>query len=82
METDLLPPKVVRLTAKVRDLPEKWRAELPGDPEAEVAVVITAVPPAGRQRPLTEFLGIGRGAYANRAEADEFIRALRAEWRD
>lgn len=72
-----VPMQVVRKTLRVRDIPASWA--VPGDPDAPVTVVITPGATAN-VRPLSTFIGAGRGVYASAREVDRHLRRERDAW--
>ena len=74
---------VIRKTVRARDIPPSWNVHLPGDPDAPVTVVIMpGSGDAGDARPLTSFLGAGRGVFGSPEEADRYIRESRDAWEE
>lgn len=69
--------QVIRKTLRVRDIPASWA--VPGNPDAPVTVVITpgAAPDV---RPLSSFIGAGRGVFASAREVNRHIRRERDAW--
>jgi hypothetical protein len=68
---------VIRKKLRVRDMPASWG--VPGDPDAPVTVVITAGAVTGT-RPLSSFIGAGRGVFGSPLEVDQHIRRERDAW--
>ena len=64
---------------RARDIPPSWNVDLAGDPNALVAVLIEPAP-AMAARPLTSYIGAGRGIYRSPAEVDEDIDHSRDSW--
>lgn len=72
--------KAIRKTLRVRDIPPSWQIDLPDDPDAPVRVWIVPADVPGGTRPLTAFIGAGRGAFRTAEEADDHLRRLRDAW--
>lgn len=72
-----MPMQVIRRTLRVRDIPGSWA--VPGDPDAAVTVVITPCATA-KARPLSSFIGTGRGVFDSAREVDQHLRRERDAW--
>ena len=71
----------IRKTLKARDIPPSWNMRVPDDPDAPVTVAI--LPGASTViRPLTSFLGTGRGVFGSPEETDRHIRQSRDAWEE
>lgn len=61
---------------------EGGRIELQSDLAAgQAAEVIVLIEEVTESRPITEFFGAGRGAYASPEDAERFLREERDQWR-
>ena len=74
---------IIRRTVRARDIPPSWNVPLPGDPDAPVTVVIMpGSNAADNARPLTSFIGAGKGVFGSPEEADRYIRESRDAWEE
>ena len=70
---------MIRKLLRMRGLPKAWWVDLPGSPDAPVAVAITLRKEEPTRGSLTDLIGSARGAYVSREEANAVIRQLRDE---
>ena len=63
---------------EAEELPEPKRQHIARVLRQEVEKAKEELSPPHKR--LVDFIGSGKGAYANREEADAFIRKLRDEW--
>lgn len=73
--------RIIRRNVRLRDIPASWKVELPGEPDTPVTVVITPGSAAGG-RPLSSFIGAGRGVFGSPKEVDSHLRQQRDAWEE